>query len=404
MIKAHSLLYAVYVCLIIAILCGCLIMLSNLYNQLNLYYVTHESLYIKNQSAVNYALGNNVSLEEDYLTEKETGITSQFQIKQHGLLPLLLTQTYVSNDTVSSAHFIGQKDNTNTALYVANFSYPLNTSGKVTVKGDAYLPSERLKEIYIDNKPNEVNFIGKKEISTVNLPETSTNIKNVYNNSLLSTSLSQVEKRNDSIYVNSFFNETIKIQLQTINLENMVMKGNFILSSNDSIFIRKNNVLEDVVIIAPKVGIEEGFKGNIQVFARESITVEQDVVLNYPSVLCVYSDREQKTFLNIDENVQVYGLVMLFGNKLIQMDKNNMNIKEKGTIIGNVYCSGILSLRSNVYGGVYATKIQHKTNSSTYMNCIADIEIDISKKPKIFKDISIFNAKNSSYEIIKKAL
>ena len=404
MIKAHSLLYAVYVCLIIAILCGCLIMLSNLYNQLNLYYVTHESLYINNQSAVNYALGNNVSLEEDFLTEKETGMTSQFQVKQHGLLPLLLTQTYVSNDTVSSAHFIGQKDNRNTALYLSNFSKPLNVSGKVIVKGNAFLPSERLKEIYIDNKPNEVNFEGSKEISNINLPEISTNIKNVYNNSITSTSFSHVEKRNDSIYINSFFNETIKIKLQAINLENIVMKGNFILSSNDSIFIRKNNVLEDVVIIAPKVGVEEGFKGNIQVFARESITVEQDVILSYPSVLCVYSDREQKTFLNIDENVQVYGLVMLFGNKLMQMDKNSMNIKEKGTIIGSVYCSGTLGLRSNVFGGVYASKIQHKTNSSTYANCIADIEINLTKKPKLFRDISIFNTINSQYEIIKKVL
>lgn len=404
MIKAHSLLYAVYVCLIIAILCGCLIMLSNLYNQLNLYYITHEALYIKNQSAVNYVLGNNVALEEDSIVEKETGITSTFQVKQYGLLPILLTQTYVSNDTVSSAHFIGQKDNRNTALYVSNFSKPLNVSGKVIVKGNAFLPSERLKEIYIDNKPNEVNFEGSKEISNINLPEISISIKNVYNNSIPSTSLNQVEKRNDSIYVNSFFNETIKIKLQTTNLENILMKGNFILSSNDSIFIRKNNVLEDVVIIAPKVGIEEGFKGNIQVFARESITVEQDVVLNYPSVLCVHSDREQKTFLNIDENVQVYGLVILFGNKLMQMDKNNMNIKEKGTIIGNVYCSGTLGLRSNVYGGVYAAKIQHKTNSSTYVNCIADIEINLVKKPKFFRDISIFNTINSQYEIIKKVL
>lgn len=404
MIKAHSLLYAVYVCLIIGVLCGCLIMLSNLYNQLNIYYVTHESLYINNQSAVNFALGNNMIIDEELLTDEKTGITSKFQLKQHGLLPLLLTQTYVSNDTVVSAHFVGQRNNNNTALYVSNFSQPLNVSGKVTIKGDTYLPSERLKDVYIDNKPNEINFSGKKEISTINLPEISSTVKDIYNNIIPLKSFNQIEKRNDSIYVNSFFNETIKIKLQSINLEKTILKGNFILTSNDSIYIKKNNTLEDVIIIAPKVGIEEGFEGNIQVFAKENITIEENVTLNYPSLLCVYSNKEEKTFLNINENVKIFGLVMLFGSNLKNMDKNHINIKEKGTIVGNIYCSGILDIKSNVIGSVYTSKVQFKTNSSNHINCIADIEIDVTKKPKIFRDISIFNAKNSSYEIIKKAL
>ena len=144
MVKAHSLLYAVYVCLLVALLCGGLLLLSNLYNQLNIYYVSHESLYISNQSTVNYALGNGLVLDEEVLTEKETGIQSQFSVKNHGLLPLLLTQSFVKNDTVSSVHFIGQKvANANTAFYMANFTQPLSVSGEVTIKGDVFL---QLKE------------------------------------------------------------------------------------------------------------------------------------------------------------------------------------------------------------------------------------------------------------------
>ena len=407
MVKAHSLLYAVYVCLLVALLCGGLLLLSNLYNQLNIYYVSHESLYISNQSTVNYALGNGLVLDEEVLTEKETGIQSQFSVKNHGLLPLLLTQSFVKNDTVSSVHFIGQKvANANTAFYMANFTQPLSVSGEVTIKGDVFLPTERIKETYINNKPNKIAISGKKTISEIQLPALSDKCKLVdeIRNSY-KTTFNDVEKKNDSIYVNSFFNETIEFQISGSTLENKIIKGNFIISSNDSIYIRKNNILEDVVIIAPKVAIEEGFQGTIQVFAKESITIEKEVTLNYPSVVALYNNKEDKeAFIAIDEEVKIAGLVMLFGNDLVHVDKNKLEIKEKGTIVGNIYCTGILTLQSEVFGSVYTSKIEHRTPSSSYSNTIADVTIDVTKKPKVFIDMPIFENKNNRYACIKKVL
>lgn len=407
MVKAHSLLYAVYVCLIVAVLCGGLLLLANLYNQLNLHYVTHESLYITNQSTVNYALGNGLVANEEILTEENTGIQSQFTVKNHGLLPLLLIQSFTKKDTVASVHFIGQKVvNTNTALYMANFTQPLSVSGTVTIKGDVFLPTERIKESYINNKPNIISIQGKKSISEIQLPILSEKCKSIFETRNSSkVSLNEFEKKNDSIYVNSFFNETIEFQLGQTTLENKIIKGNFIISSNDSIYIRKNNVLEDVIIIAPKVAIEEGFEGTIQVFANESITIEKRVTLNYPSVIALYNNKETKeAFVLIDEEVKIAGLVMLFGNDLIHLNKNTLEIKEKGKIMGNVYCSGILTLKSDVYGSVYTSKLNHKTPSSSYFNTIADITIDVTKKPKVFIDMPIFNNKNTRYAIIKKVL
>jgi hypothetical protein len=407
MIKAHSLLYAVYVCLIVAVLCGGLLLLANLYNQLNLYYVTHESLYISNQSTVNYALGTSLVSDEDVLTEENTGILSQFSVKNHGLLPLLLTKSFIKNDTVSSVHFVGQKvANTTTALYMANFTQALNLSGNVTIKGDVFMPTERTKESYINNKPNIINIQGKKAISEIQLPTLSDKCKSIYQTRNSSkVNWNDFEKKNDSIYVNSFFNETIEFQMSSTILDNKIIKGNFIISSNDSIYIRKNNVLEDVIIIAPKVAIEEGFEGTIQVFAKESITLEKEVILHYPSVVALYNPiEEKKAFIQIDEAVKIAGLVLLFGNDIIHLDKNKLEIKEKGKIMGNIYCSGILTLKSDVYGSVYTSKLNHKTPSSTYSNTLADIIIDVTKKPNVFIDMPIFDNKNTRYAIIKKVL
>lgn len=407
MVKAHSLLYAVYVCLLVAVLCGGLLLLSNLYNQLNLYFVTHESLYISNQSTVNYALGTSLVADEAVLTEEETGIQSQFSVKNHGLLPLLLTQSFVKNDTIASVHFVGQKvANTNTALYMANFTQPLNLSGDVTLKGTVFMPTERSKESYINNKPNKISIKGEKNISEIQLPALSDKCKSIFESrNSYKTTFTAIEKKSDSIYVNSFFNETIEFQLSTTTLENKIIKGNFIISSNDSIYIRKNNILEDVIIIAPKVAIEAGFEGTIQVFAKESLTIEQEVTLNYPSVVALYNTKEDKNaFMLIEEEFKIAGLVMLFGNDLVHLDENTLEIKEKGKIMGTIYCTGILTLKSDVYGSVYTSKLNHKTTSSSYSNTLADITIDVTKKPKVFIDMPIFNNKNNRYAIIKKVL
>lgn len=406
MVKAHSLLYAVYICLLMAILCGGLLLLSNLYNQLNLYYVTHESLYISNQSAVNYALGNNLLLEEDELKE-ETGIHSLFSVKKHGLLPLLLTQSVVQNDTVSSAYFIGQRNlKDKTALYMANFSQPLNLSGNVTINGDVFMPTEQFKETYINNKPNTVRFKGNKKKSEIQLPSISnqcTSIFEIKNNDKVA--LDAIEKKNDSIYVNSFFKETVTLKINSTVLSNKIIKGNFIITASDSIYIRKNNVLEDVIIMAPKIAIEEGFTGNIQIFAKESITIEKEVTLNYPSIVALYNnEKDKKTFIKINKEVKVAGTVFLFGNDIVHLDTNTLEIEEKGTIIGTVYCTGILTLKSDVYGSVITNKINHKTAITSYSNTLADIIIDVAKKPNYFIDMPIFNNSNSNYAIIKKVL
>lgn len=406
MVKAHSLLYAVYICLLMAILCGGLLLLSNLYNQLNLYYVTHESLYISNQSTVNYALGNNLLLEEDELKE-ESGIHSYFSVKKHGLLPLLLTQSIIQKDTVSSAYFIGQKNTKNKmALYMANYTQPLSLSGDITIKGDVHMPTANIKESYLNNKPNNISIQGNKKISTIQLPELSTYCYSVFKDKIGTiSSLNAIDKKNDSIYVNSFFKETIVLPIHSTVIENKIIKGNFILTASDSIYIRKNNILEDVVIMAPKIAIEEGFTGTIQVFAKESITIEKEVTLNYPSVVSLLNKEvDKKAFVKIKEDVKIAGVVLLFGNDLLHLENLSLEIEAKGIVMGTIYCSGSLSLKSDVYGSVIASKINHKVPSSTYSNTLVDVAIDINKKPSFFIDMPIFNNSNHNYEIIKKVL
>ncbi|WP_395048066.1 hypothetical protein [Flavobacterium sp.] len=403
MVKAHSLLYAIYICLIVSIICGALLYFANLYNQLNLHYNLQEEMYIHNQSVVNFALGNQVSQEELPIDEN-SGVEGNYEIKQYGLLSMLLAHSGLRNDTISSAHFVGSYSSDKTAIYLANFTKSLSYSGTVKLFGDNNLPTTYIEASYITNKPNNLITQGKTTISELILPKINSNFKKIFEGiNAEKTVLSELQKPKDSLFFNSFHNTTKEVYVNSV-LSNVIFKGNFILRSKDSIRVKKNTVLEDVILMAPKITFEEGFTGTVQVFASKGIELEQKVILNYPSVVCVYNPTLEESLIKIKKECKITGAVVLFGNTLENINKNNIEIDQEGLIFGDIYCTGRLDLKSKVYGSVYTNRFYLKTTSSTYDNMISDIEINTAKRSKYFIAIPLFETKKTEYGILKKVL
>jgi hypothetical protein len=403
MVRAHSLLYAIYICLIVSVICGALLYFANLYNQLNLHYNLQEEMYIHNQSVVNFALGNQIFLEELPIDEN-SGIEGNYQVKQYGLLTMLLSNSILRNDTVTSAHFVGSYSSDKTAIHLANFTKSLSYSGTVKLLGDNQLPTTYIEASYITNKPNNLITQGKTTVSELILPEINTNFKKIFEGiNAEKIALSEVQKPKDSLFFNSFHNTTKEVYINSV-LSNVIFKGNFVLRSKDSIRVKKNTVLEDVILIAPKITFEEGFTGTVQAFASKGIELEQKVILNYPSVVCVYNPTSEESLIKIKKESKITGAVVLFGNTIENINRNNVEIDQEGLIFGDIYCTGKLDLKSKVYGSVYTNRFYLKTASSTYDNMISDIEINTTKRPKYFIAIPLFETKKTEYGILKKVL
>ncbi|KIA94979.1 hypothetical protein OA93_18675 [Flavobacterium sp. KMS] len=403
MIKAHSLLYALYICLIVSIICGALLYFSNLYNQLNLYYNLQEELYIQNQSVVNFALGNKM-VPTEVEKEQNSSIEGSYETKPYGLFSIVLANSYIAKDTVASVYFVGASGTDKTAIYLSNLSKSLTYSGKIKLVGNCQLPSTFIETSYINNSKNQLLAEGKNTISEPQLPIINSDFKKIFEGTKFEkTKLNDIDKPLDSLYFNSFFNATKEIQVKA-TLANIILKGNFILRSEDSIRVKKNAILEDVILIAPKITFEAGFTGTVQAFAKKGIELEEKVVLNYPSVICVYNDSENESKIKIKKECLIAGAIVLFGNSLEMNDKNSIEIDQEGLLFGDLYCTGKLMLKSNVYGSVYTNRFFFKTNSSTYDNMISDVEINTTKRPNYFISIPLFNTPKTTYGIIKKVL
>lgn len=399
-IKANSLLYAVYVCLIVAIICSGLLYFSGLYRILNLYYNTREALYIQNDSALQYFLSKESSSAEDLITED--GIVSKVQFKNYGLLKVAIVQSIYHNDTLNSSHFVGSYTINSTALHLAQFSPQISYSGLVTLIGDKVLPYANINERYIGSNPNVLISKGKISSSSGLLPSIRSDLKNGLID--MSSSLANAEDIGSNprgAYFNSFENPTIKIISDyTIGLKRV--KGNFIITSNDSLELDKTLSLEDVIISAPVVKIRRGFSGSVQIFATQKVVVEEDVVLQYPSSVVLYNDSEENGEIIIGKNSTVKGAVVLYGNPIESINQNNIRLLENSLIVGDVYASGKIIMVGKVYGTVYAYRLCGQNSQSIYENCLIDTTIDVSLRPDYFVSIPLFNEKKVSFEPIKK--
>lgn len=397
MVRAHSLLYAIYVCLIIALLCGALLYMANMYNQLNIFYASHEELYIHNQSLVNYAL---VNTEGDMPeVDKKNGIESSFEKNPYGLLTILKATSFISNDTVISAHLLGLDKVDKTCVFVPSQSRSLSYSGNVKLIGEKKLPSDYIRPIYIDTRLNKLDIDGNITVSPSILPELSKNFKSPVTFAAQEVKLKDLPKIKD-FYYNSFLKPSVKVVLEAPEITNVSLKGNIIIYSNDSIVVSSGAVLEDVILVADKIYFKDNFKGSVQAFASEKIVTGKNVELRYPSVLCVTTSGA-KNSIHIGKENKLYGAIVLHGSAFTEIQNNLVEIEEDSFIAGDIYCSGNLILKSNVYGSVYTNKFSYTTTSTGYGDCIADIEINALKRPRYFVGVPLFD-NDKNYGTIKK--
>ena len=54
---------------------------------------------------------------------------------------------------------------------------------------------------------------------------------------------------------------------------NTILSGNIILCGDD-VIIGSNAVIENIILIANRVIVESGFKGSLQIFAKDSVWID----------------------------------------------------------------------------------------------------------------------------------
>ena len=402
MIKAGALFYAIAISLVIAIICSSYIIFAH-YNRLNnLILEQNQKLIINANSGFNLLLSNSLAFPigekiiiDLFSDQKDTVILER---KQWGLFEVAVSRAVFKNLESLKVGMIGQHVNNENgfALYLADFEKPLSLCGNTVLSGKCFLPKAGIKRAYIEGQ----NFAGEKFVngtelnSNRQLPEVNQTLielnKKYFNNDYSATdSLVIFDKEfiADTL-IHSFKDLTVLIKSKsTITLLKKVLKGNIKIISDESVFIGASAMLQDVIVYAPKITIEDGFIGSLQLIATDSIIIGKGCNLTYPSAVSLIRNNKSahNIYCEINENTRLSGVVFAFEKQQEDIFKKISVHLEKNTLaIGEIFVVGSIDLKGKVYGDLTCNKFVLQTPSSTYENHLLNAVIDFNKLPLHF--------------------
>ncbi len=410
MIKASSLLYAVFVCFIVAILCSGLILVSNAHQKLSTLSHMERQLIDDCESAFQYAL---VAMpESDYQEEimcvpYEGAVPTIIRKKKWGMYDIISCKTVFKNDTLVKNALVGKRGKKERlALFLADHDRPLNMVGTAKITGDVKMSKYGMKRAYIQNRRGSTGAFHKGEQTRSGkvlpkLDESLLKTNLAFNSKILGIGDILENKR----VVNTFQNPEIVIKLnQAEHLSEVVLKGNIVLTSRQKITIGANAQLEDIIIKAPEVVFEKGFTGAVQVFATQKVVLEEEVQLQYPSSLYVkINPGEQENVAELKKGSMIIGGVVVLGDNHILTRNRVLFVAEGAHIVGDVYNMGATELRGKITGTLFTDKFVLNTLGSIYDNHMMDSEITSKELPESFVGVPLFKNKTEDrYALIKE--
>jgi hypothetical protein len=329
--------------------------------------------------------------------QNDFGISVSVTNQYWGVLPLrksIATKGKLSFDKLA---FIGLAQPDNTALFLQDEQRPMVIAGNSQITGDAYLPERGIKPGNIRgfgyNKPQLV--YGKKKKSTARLPlfadELNIQIRQL-TSGIFEPKGESFAMKQGLVLKNSFKAPLKALKGSTIRLKQAQLSGHIMVWATRKIVVESSCILQDVVLIAPEIEIKRGFQGNLQAIASESITVAENCVLTYPSVLLVNQKKQQKQqnkmyepAISIASNADIRGSVLFLQSS--EEEKSfgaHIVMADNALLTGELYCMGNMDLRGNVFGKVTTKGFVALENGNIYQNHLFNGKIDRSLLPKSY--------------------
>lgn len=383
MIKAAALSYAIVFALIIGMLCSSVLLIASVQKKIEIHFTSQEHVLFDSYAAIQYAK-NELSLNESSTIIHPSNDTSKIYKKAWGFLNIIHTITY-NNFAKKKRQAICMESSRlkHPTIYLAGNYEGLKIAGETIIEGTCLLPNADLSSAYIPNTTrSQKNLIdGIIEKANVYLPPLKKTFQNFEIYPTLNDKKTVPFLEKDSTV--NFSDLTLHMHSEKTIIVSKKYIGNIIISSLDSIYVKKDALLENCILFAPKVTFESGFIGSVQVFAKNKIVLEKNVVLKYPSFLSLNEQiPNNKNSIEIKEQAQLIGGILMTSQLYDHNQLVRLILREKSVVGGLIYCVGEIEHRGNVIGSLYTNKFTLDFGGSIYMNHLINSLNSSKRLPK----------------------
>jgi hypothetical protein len=400
-LRSSSIYYALFLSIVIGVLLGGMVLFSGMNRQFQRQLNIEKQLRDNALSGVEYGLAFSDEIPADQSLDLRLfgeGIDSvKIRKKQWGAFVIIESKATHGNYSVSKIALAGRENNSGDPnLFVVDQDRPIAICGDTRIEGKAMLPQAGLKRAYIEGKnyTGDEMFYGTRGLSAKNLPP----LDEAYISSLAAVRSDFVgwDNSEDSIFV-SFAEAPLHfVDDGTVTLANIVLEGQIMIESRDSIYVAATAQLENVILKSPVIYIQNGFSGTVQLLGSKKVVLEENVRLLYPSVIGLVEEEfpaEHSSQITIGSRSQVIGSVFLFSRDPNFRLPVQLNIAPFSAIDGFVYCNGKTQLRGTVNGHLYTDKFYLETQSSKYENHLLDAKV-LDQLPEEFIYINLVKSTN----------
>jgi cytoskeletal protein CcmA (bactofilin family) len=390
-VKAGSLQLVTFVVVVIALLLASFILLMHIHKQLRIKTNhTIEAVELVNHgietllSQSNGIKGDTIEVnlyDKDY---KSLKLYSEFW----GSFEKSYAIAKIKNKTLSKLALVGAKtDKSSPSLYLKENNKPLVLVGQTTIKGNAFLPKRGFKSGNISGQSYYgEQYIYGNTLPSKDLPKLNKHLLNYLNKLKLGNidheNINYININGSKIHKNSFKN---RIQLafssSDIFLTDVTITGQIIIQSQTKITVDNSAKLQDVILIAPTIHIQQNVIGSFQAIATKRLNIGKNVNLQYPSALVLlqsYKKNEQyePNMITVNDDSKISGQILVLGKTQPNNYDAQIKINPNAIVEGTIYCQQNLELRGSVYGSVYTDNFIIKEGGSVYQNHLYNAIID----------------------------
>ncbi len=320
-----------------------------------------------------------------------------------GIFDIVTASTGWKNLFLSRSGLFGEAiDSKDPGLYVADHGITVSLSGNSLIRGNSFIPGGVFRTASVEGQPfrNKNTSVGEVHCSESGLPEPDPKLDStlaaIYNGEVSGINRSEINRKT-SFTIENPFSGPPAVYYSPVDaiLSGLCFRGRIMIYAAGTVFIDRTTGLEDVIIVARRIIVDDGFTGSFQGFAVDSIGIGDNVSMNYPSVLAISPAADgdatsYDTHITLGSNTIIKGCILLKGHE----EKCRLVIPQSTSVTGQVYCSGTVQMEGKVYGSLFCDGFSFRRDNSTYINHLLNSDIDIEMLPDGFAGFHVVTEKS----------
>lgn len=322
--------------------------------------------------------------------------------EQYGLFNILTSRLVWREDTINKSILTANCRKLNqTCLILGENSFSLKLGGNALLEGDIEISEKGIEKAYIGGKNycRDSLVYGNIKFIKQPIPKLSNEFEKINSNNIINYAHCDIQTYSSETIMN--INNTFNHKLLLISSKNEInicidsIKGKCVVKSDKLITIGKNAFLENVILNAPKIIVEDNFTGCVQLIANDTIILGKNVELQYPSTIFVKQDKVSiaNPFVEIGDNTKIQGMIIIIQNESVMQKLPVLTVGIKAKITGQIYTSGNVYHRGEIYGSLICKQFVD-LSSGVNENLLIDGIINKRKMPSFFPEFGIAGTVN----------